>query len=61
MQEVVKKLKNHEEFAEQNGRARQLRIDELSTQEEESKSTVNQLILHIQALPDKVNSWNVAK
>ena len=42
-------------------RARQLRIDELSTQEEESKSTVNQFMVQIQHLQDKVNSLNDAK
>ena len=38
-----------------------MRIDELSTQEEESKSTVNQLVVQIQELQDKVNSLNDAK
>ena len=36
--------------------ARQLRIYELSTQEVESKCTVNQLMVQIQELQDKVNS-----
>ena len=39
-------------------RAQQLRIDELSTQKEESKSTVNQFMVQIQALQDMVNSLN---
>ena len=33
-------------------RARQLRMDELSTQEEESRSAVNPLVLQIQELQD---------
>ena len=36
--------------------AKQLRIDELSTQENESKSTLNQLLVQIQELQDRVNS-----
>ena len=42
-------------------RARQLRTDEISTQKEESKSTVNQLMVQIRELQDKVNSLNDAK
>ena len=42
-------------------RARRLRIDELSAQKEESKSTVNQLMVQIQELQDKVNSLIDAK
>ena len=42
-------------------RARQLSYDELSTQQEENPFTVNQLMLHIQELHDKVNSWNDAQ
>ena len=42
-------------------RARHLRIDELSTQEEESKATVNQLVVQIQKPQDKVNSLNDAR
>ena len=42
-------------------RARQLRIDELSTQEEESKSTVDQFMAQIQELQDKVNSPSDAR
>ena len=42
------------------GRARQLRI-ELSTQEEESESTVNQLMVEIQELQDKDTSLNDAR
>ena len=37
-------------------RAQQLQIDELSRQEEASRSTVNQFTVHIQELQDKVNS-----
>ena len=36
-------------------------LTKLSTQEEESKSTVNQLMVQIQELQDKVNSPNDAK
>ena len=39
-------------------RAKPLSIDELSTQEKESKSTVNQLVVQIQELQDMVNSLN---
>ena len=42
-------------------RAPQLRSDERSTQKVESKSTVNQLVVQIQELQDKVNSWNDTK
>ena len=42
-------------------RARQLRLDELSTQKEECKSTVNQLMVQIQELQGKVSSLNGAK
>ena len=42
-------------------RARQLRIDELSAQEKERKSTVHQLMVQIQELEDKVNSLSDAK
>ena len=42
-------------------RARQLRSYELSTQKEESKSTVNQLVVHAQELQDKVNSLSDVK
>ena len=42
-------------------RARQLRINELSTKKEERKSTVNQLMLQIQELQDKMNSRNDAE
>ena len=38
-----------------------MRIDELSTPEEERKSTVNQLMVQIQELEDKVNSLSDAK
>ena len=38
-----------------------MRSEELSTQTEESKSTVNQLLVQIQDLQYKVNSLNVAK
>ena len=38
-----------------------LRMDELSTQEEESKSAANQFMVQIQALRDKVNSLNNAR
>ena len=41
-------------------RPKQLRIDELSAQEKESKSTVNQLMVEIQELQDKVNSLSDA-
>ena len=42
-------------------KARQWRSDELSTQKEESESTVNQFMVQIQELQDKVNSLNDAK
>ena len=42
-------------------RARQLKIDELSMQQREHSSTVNQLLAEIQELQDKVNSLNDAK
>ena len=42
-------------------RARQLRINELLTKKEERKSTVNQLMLQIQELQDKMNSGNDAE
>ena len=42
-------------------RARQLRIDELSVQQRENPSTVNQLLAQIQDLQDKLNSLNDAK
>ena len=42
-------------------RAKQLRIDELSTQEKESKSSVNQLMVQIQELQDNVNSLSDAR
>ena len=42
-------------------KSKQFRTDKLSTQEEESKSTVNQLMVQIQELQDKVNSQNDAK
>ena len=38
------------------GRARQMRIDELSTQKGESTSTVNQLMVRIQEQQDEVLS-----
>ena len=38
-----------------------MRIDELSTHQEESKSTVNQLTVQIQELQHKVNSLSVAR
>ena len=61
MQEVVKKSKNYKEFAVQKLTARQLRINDLSTKKEERKSTVNQLMLQIRKLQDKMNSGNDAK
>ena len=39
-------------------RAKQLGIDEIATQEEESKSTVSQLMVQIQEVQGKVNSLN---
>ena len=39
-------------------RAKQLRTDELFIQEQERKSTVNQIMVQIQELQDKVNSLN---
>ena len=42
-------------------RARHLRVDEVSTQEQESKFTVNQLMVQIQELQDKVNFLNDTK
>ena len=42
-------------------RAKQLRIDALDGQEGESKSTVNQLMVQIQELQDKVYSLNGAR
>ena len=42
-------------------RARRLKYDELSTQQKENPSTVNQLMVQIQELQDKVNSLNDAK
>ena len=41
--------------------ARQLRVYELSTQELECKCTVNQLMVQIQELRDKVNSLSDAR
>ena len=41
--------------------AKQLRIDELSTQEKESKSTVNQRMVQIQELQDRVSSLHDAR
>ena len=41
-------------------RAQQLRIDELSRQEKESQSTVNQVMVQIQEVQGKVNSLNVS-
>ena len=46
---------------EERDRARQLRIDALSVQQEENPSTVNQLLAQIQELQDKVNSLDDAK
>ena len=46
---------------EERDRARQLRIDELSVQQEENPSTVNLLLARIQELHDKVNSLNDPK
>ena len=61
MQEIAK-LKNYEEFCcTEAARARQLTSDVLSTQKEESKSTVNQLLAQFQDMQDKVNSLNGAK
>ena len=60
-QKITEKLRNCGELAVQEAeRARQLRSDELSTQKEESKSTVNQLLSQIQELQDNVNSFNDA-
>ena len=42
-------------------KAKQLRRDELSIQEKESKSTVNHLMVQIQELRDKVNSLSEAR
>ena len=42
-------------------RASQLRIDELTFQKKECKSTVNQLKVQIHELQDKVSSWKDAK
>ena len=42
-------------------RARQLKSDELSTQKEESKFTVNQLMVQIEELQDRFNPLNDAK
>ena len=42
-------------------RARQLKLDELSMQQKENPSTVNQLMAQIQELQDKVNPLNDAK
>ena len=42
-------------------RARQLKYDELSTQQKENPSTLNLLMVQIQKLQDKVNSFNDAK
>ena len=42
-------------------RAKQLRIDEPSTQEKESKSAVNQLMVQLQELQDNVNSLSDAR
>ena len=38
-----------------------MRIDELSTQEKESKSAVNQLMVQLQELQDNVNSLSDAR
>ena len=58
---VFKKLKNCKGLATQKLRARQLTIDELSSQDEECKSTVNQLEVQIQELQEKVNSLSDAR
>ena len=42
-------------------KANQLRMDDLSIQEKESKSTVNQVMVQIQELQHKVNSPNDAR
>ena len=42
-------------------RAKQLRTDELSIQEKESQSTVNQLTVQVQELLDKVSSLDDAR
>ena len=46
---------------EERDRARQVRIDAVSMQQEENPSTVNQLLAQILELQDKVNSLNDAK
>ena len=43
-------------YCEETHRARQLRIDELSLQQERNPTTVSQLLTHIQDLQNKVNS-----
>ena len=48
-------------FCVDTERARHLRCDEPSTQKEENNSTVNQFMVQIQELQDKVNSLNDAK
>ena len=62
------RTKSHQEIEElrricstQAERARQLRIDELSSQEEESESVVNQVMVQIQELQDKINSLSDAR
>ena len=42
-------------------RAGQLKYDEPSTQKEENPSTMNQLLVQIQELEDKVNTLNDTK
>ena len=56
-QEIAKKFRNFKEsVAKETDRARHLRIDELSTQQEVNPTVVSQLLTQIQDLQNKVNS-----
>ena len=54
--ELAKKLKNYEECFEDSHRARQLRIDELSMQQERNPTTVSHVSTQIRDLQNKANS-----
>ena len=58
---IVMKLKNHEEFSVQMMKELDKRRMMNFLQKEESKSTMNRLMVQILGLQDKVNSLNDAK
>ena len=61
-QEIDKQLNNYEEsVAKETDRARQLRIDELSLQQERNPTTESRLLTQIQDLQNKVNSLSDAR